>query len=158
MTRERHLFPLEANLFCRSARGHQGLKCCHLSMEIITTFLNAASGKKSRFYLYVSNFRSSSGCVGGCCVASVPWSPLHRISLPNKQEAQGGRDLLRWLCLQDPHSAAPAIFFHLFSAEVHLAFLFPIRVYNTASPTYWLSPNNDFKKSLRLVLQWLLSC
>lgn len=45
MTRERHLFPLEANLFCRSARGHQGLKCCRLSMEIITAFLNAASGK-----------------------------------------------------------------------------------------------------------------
>lgn len=43
MTRERHLFPLEANLFCRSARGHQGLKC--LSMEIITALLNAASGR-----------------------------------------------------------------------------------------------------------------
>lgn len=88
--------------------------------------------EESRFYLYVSIFRSSSGCVGGCCVASVLWSPLHRISLPNKQEAQGGRDLPRWLPSRTPPSSTGNSFLFVLGRTSNLSL--PIRVCNTASP------------------------
>lgn len=88
--------------------------------------------EESRFYLYVSIFLSSSGCVGGCCVASVPWSPLHRISLPNKQEAQGGRDLPRWLSPRTPLSSTGNSFLFVLGRTSNLSL--PIRVCNTASP------------------------